>query len=279
MDERSSEIAIAKLRGLRLRSTTAYALSETALLLTAALPFGLLLGWAVDVVLTRHLLADGHSRSRSRRRSGSPCVVAWLGGAVAAYGATRRTLRAPVLEQMRTVLGQTGQARTVDRRRDDGRRARRGRRLRAAPGRFGHHRAADPRGARARRRPALGPGAPAGSREAAWRGPGAPAAWRRSSPCDPSPGDRRGCASSRCSSWRSVWPPLPSTPGPWPARRVRRRPTSRWGHRPSHNVTASSPCGPPGGGPHRSIRRGPGRWPRSSRTPGSSPSTRPDCRP
>ena len=31
--------------------------------------------------------------------------MAWLGGAVAAYGATRRTLRAPVLEQMRTVSG------------------------------------------------------------------------------------------------------------------------------------------------------------------------------
>ena len=107
MDERSSEIAIAKLRGLRLRSTTAYALSETALLLTLALPFGLLLGWAVDVALTRHLLAAG-TEVQITPKVWLALLVAWLGGAVAAYGATRRTLRAPVLEQMRTVSGRRG---------------------------------------------------------------------------------------------------------------------------------------------------------------------------
>ena len=104
MDERSAEIAIAKLRGLRARSTSAYALSETALLLTLALPLGLLLGWAVDMVLTEHLLAPG-TQVQITPKVWIALLVAWLGGAVAAYGATRRTLRAPVLEQMRTVSG------------------------------------------------------------------------------------------------------------------------------------------------------------------------------
>ncbi len=108
MDERSSEIAIAKLRGLKPRSTTAYALSETTLLLTVALPFGLLLGWAVDVALTNHLLAAG-TEVEVTPTVWLALLVAWLGGVVAAYGATRRTLRSPVLEQMRTVSGRRAQ--------------------------------------------------------------------------------------------------------------------------------------------------------------------------
>ena len=156
MDERSAEIAIAKLRGLRARSTSAYALSETALLLTLALPLGLLLGWAVDMVLTEHLLAPG-TQVQITPKVWIALLVAWLGGAVAAYGATRRTLRAPVLEQMRTVLGAAGQDRSVDHGGDHRRRACGGRCLRAAPGRFGHGRTPDPGGVGSRCRPAVGP--------------------------------------------------------------------------------------------------------------------------
>jgi hypothetical protein len=110
MDERSSEIAMAKLRGLKTRSTGAFALSETALLLTAALPLGLLLGWVVNAALTEKVLAPGTEFSLNRSVLAA-LVVAWVGGSVAAYAATRRTLRAPVLEQMRRVSG--GRAQVV----------------------------------------------------------------------------------------------------------------------------------------------------------------------
>ena len=108
MDERSSEIAMAKLRGLKTRSTGAFALSETGLLLTAALPLGLLLGWVVNAALTDRVLAPGTEFSLSRSVFAA-LVVAWVGGSVAAYAATRRTLRAPVLEQMRRVSGRRAQ--------------------------------------------------------------------------------------------------------------------------------------------------------------------------
>ena len=160
MDERSSEIAMAKLRGLKPRSTGAFALSETRLLLTAALPLGLVLGWAVNAALTDRVLAPGTEFSAEPK-----C----LRGARRRLGGRRgRRIRRHASYPARPGpradapgVGSTCSACPLHLRRDDGGRPGHRWRVRAAQGRIGHARSADAGSDRARSRPALRTDSPA----------------------------------------------------------------------------------------------------------------------
>lgn len=97
-EARGNEVALAKLRGLRPRSTVGVALAEPVVLLAAAVPLGVLAAWLASVWLTSAFLLPG-----------TPVVVtggtwvaaaaAMVGGAAASALAARRTLTRPVLEQ------------------------------------------------------------------------------------------------------------------------------------------------------------------------------------
>ena len=103
-DERSGEIALAKLRGMTPRSTLLFGLAEPLILLVAALPIGLALAYAADVFLASHYLGPGTAVALS-----APVLLAlavcFLGGAAAAALAARGILTAPVLEQLRRTGG------------------------------------------------------------------------------------------------------------------------------------------------------------------------------
>ncbi len=103
-DERSGEIALAKLRGMTPRSTLAFGLAEPLILLTAALPLGLVLAYAADVFLTSKYLGPGTSVALTTTVLVA-LVLCFLGGAAAAALAARGILTAPVLEQLRRTGG------------------------------------------------------------------------------------------------------------------------------------------------------------------------------
>jgi putative ABC transport system permease protein len=104
-EARGPEVALAKLRGMPAWRTVAFGLLDTLLLVAAAVPIGLALGY-----LGVRALADLHLAP------GTPVVVtsgAWLaaagagaGAAVAAVLAGSRTLRRPVVEQWRRATRQ-----------------------------------------------------------------------------------------------------------------------------------------------------------------------------
>jgi putative ABC transport system permease protein len=99
-DARGAEVALVKLRGYGRARTLFFGLSEPVLLLLIALPAGTLVGWGATISLCHLLL-----------RPGTPVVLPWLAWAVAAVAtlgglaavvlAARRTLRRPVVEQLR----------------------------------------------------------------------------------------------------------------------------------------------------------------------------------
>lgn len=99
-EARGPEIALAKLRGQGRWRTVVFGLSEPALLLALALPFGALAGWGATIVLARVLLSSGTP-------VGLPALgwvaaaAAAIGGLVAVVLAARRTIRRPVVEQWR----------------------------------------------------------------------------------------------------------------------------------------------------------------------------------
>ena len=103
-EERSGEIALAKLRGMTPRATVIFGLGEPVALLVVALPLGLALAYVTDVVLAGRYLVAGTSVSIT------PAVllalgVCFLGGVAAAALAARGILTAPVLEQLRRTGG------------------------------------------------------------------------------------------------------------------------------------------------------------------------------
>ena len=97
-----NEIALAKLRGLRPRSTLAFGLGEPLAILVASVPLGIVGAWLVVAAMARTALVPG-----------IPVVVTWgavlgalvgfAGGVVAAALAARRVLTRPVLDQWRRV--------------------------------------------------------------------------------------------------------------------------------------------------------------------------------
>lgn len=115
VESRGNEIALAKLRGFRPRATVRFTLSEPLVLLTLALPLGLLLAW-----IAAHLIGD------AVLRPGTPIVLTWytpaallagfVGGTLAAAGASYRAITRTVLAQWRrtTRTHQSRMALTLD---------------------------------------------------------------------------------------------------------------------------------------------------------------------
>jgi putative ABC transport system permease protein len=107
-EARGNEIALAKLRGLRPRSTLAFGLGEPLAVLALAVPIGVFGAWLVTGVMAHLVLGPG-----------TPAVLTWgslagaaigfAGGAAAAALAARRVLTRPVLEQWRRVAPQRGE--------------------------------------------------------------------------------------------------------------------------------------------------------------------------
>jgi hypothetical protein len=103
-EERSGEVALAKLRGMTPRATVGFGLAEPLLLLALAVPLGLVVAYLADLMLTTRFLAPGTTVAIE------PVVLlsllaCFLGGAVAAALAARSILSAPVLDQLRRTSG------------------------------------------------------------------------------------------------------------------------------------------------------------------------------
>ena len=103
-EERSAEVALAKLRGLSLRRTAALALAEVAVMLLVAAPVGLALSWLVVGRLVVGVLQPGTSLALDGT-VWLALAAAVVGGLVAAALATTRLLTAPVLDQLRRTAG------------------------------------------------------------------------------------------------------------------------------------------------------------------------------
>lgn len=97
-EARGNEVALAKLRGLPPRSTLALALSEPLVLLLLAVPLGLVVAWAGCVAMAATFLLP-NTPVIVPAAAWVSVLVAFVGGAVAAALAARRTLTRPVLEQ------------------------------------------------------------------------------------------------------------------------------------------------------------------------------------
>ena len=112
-EERSAEVALAKLRGLSPWRTLRFGFAETGLLLVVAAPLGLLAGWA----LVRVLIATLPLPRTAALLDGATWLAGGLGllGAVAAAVlALRRILTTPVLDELRRTGGtRAALARTV----------------------------------------------------------------------------------------------------------------------------------------------------------------------
>lgn len=106
-DERSGEIALAKLRGMSPRATVLFGLAEPVLLLVVAAPIGLAIALAVDRVLTQQILTAG-TQVVLTPATLAATAVCFLGGAVAAALAARGILTAPLLDQLRRTGGGRG---------------------------------------------------------------------------------------------------------------------------------------------------------------------------
>jgi hypothetical protein len=100
VEGRGAEIALAKLRGRGAWSTALFGLSEPLILLTLALPAGVLAGWGATAILSHLLLRPGTPVELAGLAWGA-AVAATLGGLAAAALAARRTLRRPVLDEWR----------------------------------------------------------------------------------------------------------------------------------------------------------------------------------
>ncbi|MFN8168927.1 MAG: FtsX-like permease family protein [Candidatus Nanopelagicales bacterium] len=103
-EERSGEVALAKLRGMTPRTTVGFGLAEPLLLLAVAVPIGLAVAYVVDLALASRFLSPGTTVALE------PVVllalaVCFLGGAAAAALAARSILTAPVLDQLRRTGG------------------------------------------------------------------------------------------------------------------------------------------------------------------------------
>ncbi|MGN6087892.1 MAG: FtsX-like permease family protein [Actinomycetales bacterium] len=104
-EERSGEVALAKLRGMRAWPTAAFGLSEVVVLLVLALPVGAVLGWLAARVLGHALLEPGTALEPWRLPVMAATLLALLGGLAASALAARRILSAPVLDELRRAGG------------------------------------------------------------------------------------------------------------------------------------------------------------------------------
>ncbi len=103
-EERSGEVALAKLRGMGARSTFLFGLAEPLVLILVAVPVGLALGYAVNAFITGIAMTPGTDTAITESAL-LALAVGFLGGVVAATLASRRILTAPVIEQLRRTGG------------------------------------------------------------------------------------------------------------------------------------------------------------------------------
>jgi putative ABC transport system permease protein len=104
VEAKGSEIALAKLRGLRPLATIRFGLAEPLLLVALATPLGLLGGWLSVRLFASAVLV--HGTPVAFTSSTFVAVAAALAGSlIAAAAAGRRTLRRSVLEQWRRTPG------------------------------------------------------------------------------------------------------------------------------------------------------------------------------
>lgn len=103
-EERSPEVALAKLRGMRAGPTALFALTEPLLLLTLAAPLGLVLAVGVDALLVRAGLGPG-TQVLLDHAVAAAVAAAFAGGLVACALAARRVLGVPVLAELRRTGG------------------------------------------------------------------------------------------------------------------------------------------------------------------------------
>lgn len=112
-EERSGEVALAKLRGSRVGATTVFVLAEPLLLLVVAAPAGLFLALAADLALTRSGLGAGTAVGVDGGAL-EALGAAFVGGLAACALAARRVLTVPVLAELRRTGGRRARvARTV----------------------------------------------------------------------------------------------------------------------------------------------------------------------
>jgi hypothetical protein len=99
-ESRATEVAVAKLRGLRPRDVAVFGVAEPVTLVLAATPIGLALGWVAARALATAVLLPGVP---VRLNGGSfvAAAIALVGGLVASALASRRILTRSVLDQWR----------------------------------------------------------------------------------------------------------------------------------------------------------------------------------
>jgi hypothetical protein len=101
-ESRGNEVALAKLRGFRARSTVAFGLGQPVAVLVAALPLGLLAAWAAVALMSRWVLVPG-TPVQMTWGAVAGALLGFTGAVVGAALAARRVLTRPVLEQWRRV--------------------------------------------------------------------------------------------------------------------------------------------------------------------------------
>ncbi|MGH8824567.1 MAG: FtsX-like permease family protein [Jiangellaceae bacterium] len=105
-DARSGEVALAKLRGLPVRTTVRHSMAEPLLLLGLAVPIGGLLAYATGRLLAREFLAPD-TPVTLRWPVAAAVGFAFAGAAATVVFASQRSLRQPVVDQLRRVVPPT----------------------------------------------------------------------------------------------------------------------------------------------------------------------------
>jgi hypothetical protein len=110
IEERSDEIALAKLRGLSPGGTAAFGLAEPMILQVVAIPAGLLLGYLAATLMAHAFLLPG-TEVAIRLPALLAALGAAMGAAAAAALAARSLLTRPVLEQLTGTTDPAGRLR------------------------------------------------------------------------------------------------------------------------------------------------------------------------
>ncbi|MBI1349725.1 MAG: FtsX-like permease family protein [Actinomycetales bacterium] len=112
-EERSGEVALAKLRGMPPRSAFLFGVGEPLLILLAAVPVGLAAAFGINRYVAGAVMSEG-TDTRISSAALIALAIGFLGGVVAATLASRRIITAPVVEQLRHTGGRRAQlARSV----------------------------------------------------------------------------------------------------------------------------------------------------------------------
>ena len=105
-DARSGEVALAKLRGLPVRTTLRHGLAEPLVLLALAIPIGGLLAYAIGRLLSEQFLVPD-TPVTLRWPVGAAMGLAVAGAAATIIFSSHHSLRQPVVDQLRRVVPTT----------------------------------------------------------------------------------------------------------------------------------------------------------------------------